>query len=127
LICGLTSTGNIQLHGLHLKKTLLDRFGVPVDIVAGDIGNLSITIPWTQLKTQPVKVVIDDVYVLARVRPQGKVDQEEDARIEQSTKQQRLKSAEEVDNAASQVGAASQSDEGMWFAARSRLPQADGC
>ncbi|RYY68640.1 hypothetical protein EON63_24590, partial [archaeon] len=50
--------------------------------VAGDIGNLSISIPWTALKTQPVKIVIDDVYVLARARPQGRVDPEEDERVE---------------------------------------------
>jgi len=80
--------------------------------VAGDIGNLSVSIPWTQLKNQPVKIVIDDVYVLARARPQGKVDLEEDARIEQATKQEKLKSAEAVDNAASQVGAVA-GDEGM--------------
>ena len=105
-------SGSLQFHGLHLKKTLLERFGLPVDIVAGDIGNLSVSIPWTQLKNQPVKIVIDDVYVLARARPQGKVDLEEDARIEQATKQEKLKSAEAVDNAASQVGAVA-GDEGM--------------
>jgi vacuolar protein sorting-associated protein 13A/C len=104
--------GSLQFHGLHLKKTLLERFGLPVDIVAGDIGNLSVSIPWTQLKNQPVKIVIDDVYILARARPQGKVDLEEDARIEQATKQEKLKSAEAVDNAASQVGAVA-GDEGM--------------
>lgn len=55
--------------------------------------------------------MIDDVYILARARPQGKVDLEEDARIEQATKQEKLKSAEAVDNAASQVGAVA-GDEG---------------
>lgn len=63
------------------------------------------------MKTQPVKITIDDVYVLARARPQGKVDPEEDARVEQATKQQKLRSAEEVDNAASQVGAQGGSDD----------------
>jgi hypothetical protein len=104
--------GSLQFHGLHPKKTLLERFGLPVDIVAGDIGNLSVSIPWTQLKNQPVKIVIDDVYILARARPQGKVDLEEDARIEQATKQEKMKSAEAVDNAASQVGAVA-GDEGV--------------
>ncbi|KAL0252508.1 hypothetical protein I308_101900 [Cryptococcus tetragattii IND107] len=97
-------SGNLQFHGLHLKKSLLERFGVPVEIVAGDIGTLSISIPWTALKTQPVKIVIDDVYVLARARPPGKVDPEEDERVEQATKQEKLKSAEAVDSAASQMG-----------------------
>jgi len=102
--CEAHSAGNLQFHGLHLKKSLLERFGVPVDIVAGDIGNLSVSIPWTQLKTQPVKIFIEDVYVLTRSRPQGKVDPEEDARVEQATKQEKLKSAEAVDSAATQVG-----------------------
>lgn len=97
---------------MHLKKSLLERFGLPVEIVAGDIGNLSVTIPWTQLKTQPVKIVIDDVYVLAKAKPQGKVDPEEDERIEQASKQDKLKSAEAVDNAASQVGRAGGADDG---------------
>jgi len=97
--------GNLQFRGLHLKKTLLERFGLPVDIVAGDIGNLSVSIPWTQLKTQPVKIVIDDVYVLARVRPQGRVDPEEDERVDQATKQEKLKRAEEIDSATMQVAA----------------------
>ena len=107
--------GNLQFHGLHLKKSLLERFGLPVEIVAGDIGNLSVTIPWTQLKTQPVKIVIDDVYVLARARPQGKIDPEEDARIEQATKQEKLKSAEAVDSAASQVGAPGNDESELLF------------
>jgi vacuolar protein sorting-associated protein 13A/C len=97
--------GNLQFHSLHLKKSLLERFGLPVEIVAGDIGTLSITIPWHSLKSSPVQVNIDDVYVLARARPQGKIDPEEDERIDQATKQERLKRAEAVDNATSQVGA----------------------
>jgi vacuolar protein sorting-associated protein 13A/C len=42
------------------------------------------------------------------------VDLEEDARIEQATKQEKLKSAEAVDNAASQVGAVA-GDEGVLY------------
>lgn len=98
-----TTIGNIKFHGLHLKKSLLERFGLPVEIVAGDIGHLTMSIPWTALKNQPVRITIEDVYVLARVRPEGKVDPEEDERVEQASKQEKLKSAEAVDSAASQV------------------------
>nr|ODO02780.1 vacuolar protein sorting-associated protein vps13 [Cryptococcus depauperatus CBS 7855] len=104
-------SGNLQFHGLHLKKSLLERFGLPVQIVAGDIGTLSISIPWTALKTQPVRIVIDDVYVLAKVRSPGKVDPKENERIEQTTKQEKLKSAEAVDSAANQVGTQDSDDE----------------
>ncbi|WRT64162.1 uncharacterized protein IL334_001091 [Kwoniella shivajii] len=104
-------SGQVNLKNLHLKKSLLERFGLPVEIVAGDIGSLSLSIPWNALKSQPVKVVIDDVYILARARPEGKVDPEEDERVEQATKQDKLKSAEAVDNAASQVGHQEGNDE----------------
>nr|XP_018267277.1 vacuolar protein sorting-associated protein vps13 [Kwoniella dejecticola CBS 10117]OBR89435.1 vacuolar protein sorting-associated protein vps13 [Kwoniella dejecticola CBS 10117] len=104
-------SGQVNLKNLHLKKSLLERFGLPVEIVAGDIGSLSLSIPWNALKSQPVKVIIDDVYILARARPQGKVDPEEDERVEQATKQDKLKSAEAVDNAASQVGHQEGNDE----------------
>jgi vacuolar protein sorting-associated protein 13A/C len=106
------SLGNLQFHGLHLKKSLLERFGLPVEIVAGDIGSLSVTIPWTQLKNQPVKIAIDDVYVLARARAPGRVDPEEDERVDQATKQERLRSAEAVDSAAAQVSTGN--DESEW-------------
>ena len=109
-----------------MKKTLLERFGLPVEIVAGDIGTLSVTIPWTQLKTQPVKINIDDVYVLARARPQGKVDPAEDERVEQATKQERLKSAEAVDSAASQVGSKGASDASEFALVGTKGYTADG-
>jgi vacuolar protein sorting-associated protein 13A/C len=55
---------------IHIR---LERFGLPVEIVAGDIGKLSIKIPWGAMKDSPCRVEIDDVYILARAKPQGKV------------------------------------------------------
>ncbi|CAK9783702.1 putative late endosome to vacuole transport-related protein [Cutaneotrichosporon oleaginosum] len=95
--------GKAEFHDLRLKKSVLERFGLPVEIVAGDIGKLSITIPWQAIKNQPARIEIDDIYVLARARTQGKIDPDEDARIEQATKQERLRRAEAVDNATSEV------------------------
>ncbi|BEI82300.1 hypothetical protein CcaverHIS002_0301680 [Cutaneotrichosporon cavernicola] len=95
--------GKAEFQDLRLKKSVLERFGLPVEIVAGDIGKLSITIPWQAIKSQPARIEIDDIYVLARARPQGKIDPAEDERIEQATKQERLRRAEAVDNAASEV------------------------
>jgi vacuolar protein sorting-associated protein 13A/C len=116
LIC----IGNFDYTGLHLKKSVLERFGLPVEIVAGDIGKLSIKIPWGAMKDSPCRVEIDDVYILARAKPQGKVNPEEDERMEQAGKQDRLRSAEAVDNAATQVGTKGQTDEGeFWIKALS--------
>ena len=99
----LTCTGKAEFHNLHIKKDLLERRGLPVEIVTGNIGLLQMTIPWTALATQPIRVVLEDVYVLARARKLGKVDPVEDERTEQAAKQDKLKRAEEVDNAAQQV------------------------
>ncbi|KAL7419546.1 Vacuolar protein sorting-associated protein 13 [Cryptotrichosporon argae] len=110
-------SGIVELHGLHLKKNLLERFGLPVEIVAGDIGTLSLSVPWTALKNQPVKIELEDVYVLVRARSQGRVDPEEGARIEQASKQDKLKSAEAVDNAASQVQVEEAGDKQSYFGA----------
>lgn len=115
------SLGNLQFHGLHLKKSLLERFGLPVEIVAGDIGSLSVTIPWTQLKNQPVKIAIEDVYVLARARAPGRVDPAEDERVDQATKQERLRSAEAVDSAAAQVSTGNDESESFVSASAESL------
>lgn len=103
-------SGNVQLHSLHLKPDLLERFGLPVDIVAGDIGHLHLSIPWGALRNAPSQLVVEDVYVLARNRPQGRVNEEEDERMEQSQKQEKLRNAETVDNAASQMDAQGQAE-----------------
>jgi vacuolar protein sorting-associated protein 13A/C len=64
---------------------------------------LTIDLPWQALGSQPARVHITDVYLLARARPQGKVDPEEDDKREQAAKQDRLRSAEAVDQAATQL------------------------
>ena len=64
---------------------------------------MHLSIPWTSLGRDPVKIVLNDIYILARARPPGKVDEEEDERAEQAAKQQKLKSAEQLDRAANQV------------------------
>lgn len=84
---------------------------------------MSITIPWQAIKNQPARIEIDDVYVLARARPQGKVDPEEDARVEQAMKQNKLKEAEVIDSTTSQVDqdAEQHESESLYF----RVPLAD--
>lgn len=72
-------------------------------ISLGDIGRLTIELPWQALGSQPARVNIQDVYLLARARPQGKVDPVEDDKREQAAKQDRLRSAEAVDQAATQL------------------------
>jgi vacuolar protein sorting-associated protein 13A/C len=38
---------------------------LPVEVVAGTIGRLSLKIPWSSLASSPVVVTMEDVYLLA--------------------------------------------------------------
>lgn len=38
---------------------------LPIDVKFGHLGNLTLQIPWSNLKGKPVKVIIEDVYLLA--------------------------------------------------------------
>lgn len=107
--------GDIRLKNLKLKKEALDKFRLPVDVKDGYIGTLTLSIPWTavrrdahtdiphssvidndlQLKSKPVKVHIDNVFLLATPNsPDAQYDPEEDARRKQAAKMEKLESAE---------------------------------
>lgn len=70
------------MKNLKLKKDAVDKLNLPIDIVEGNntwmkkrncnillflghLGSLELRIPWANLKTQPVRVLIGDLYVLA--------------------------------------------------------------
>ncbi|KAJ2845317.1 Vacuolar protein sorting-associated protein 13, partial [Coemansia erecta] len=54
--------GDVKLEKLRLKKDALDKLRLPVDIKEGWLGTLTISIPWSNLKGEPVRIHIDDVY-----------------------------------------------------------------
>lgn len=39
-------SGDIKLRNLRLKKEALDKFRLPVDVVEGYLGDLTLSIPW---------------------------------------------------------------------------------
>lgn len=75
----------------------LDQFHLPVNVVHGHLGELTIQIPWSNLKNKPVKITIDNVFILAVARQQDKIDPEEEARRELDTKREKLEAAELMD------------------------------
>jgi len=58
--------GEINLESLELKKDILDALRLPLEIQCGHIHRFSVHVPWTKLGSEPVRVFIDGVYVLAR-------------------------------------------------------------
>lgn len=58
-------SGDVKLEGLKLKRNILDKLQLPIDVLEGHVGNLILQIPYSNLKSKPVKVFIEDVFLLA--------------------------------------------------------------
>jgi vacuolar protein sorting-associated protein 13A/C len=87
-------SGDVKLRDLELRKEALDQLKLPINVVEGHLGQLTLTIPWSNLRGQPVKVFIEDVYVLAAPKEDAEYDDEEEERRRQAVKIEKLDSAE---------------------------------
>lgn len=92
-------SGDVRLTNLTLKKESLDKFKLPLDVKFGHLGKLTLLIPWSNLKGKPVKVVIEDVYLLASPIILADYDADEDNRRAQAIKQDKLKDLEAMQSA----------------------------
>lgn len=91
--------GDVHLKNLRLKKESLDKFKLPLDVKFGHLGELTLQIPWSNLKGKPVKVIIEDVYLLASPMILNEYDADEDFQREQKLKQEKLKDLEAIQSA----------------------------
>ncbi|KAG0226679.1 hypothetical protein BGW42_003469 [Actinomortierella wolfii] len=87
-------SGDVKLTNLRLKKEALDKFNLPVDVTEGYLGELTLSIPWSNLKNKPVKVYINNVYLLCVPKAESDFDPEEEAARAQALKEERLANAE---------------------------------
>lgn len=83
-------SGDVKLNNLRLKKESLDKFELPIDVRFGHLGNLTLQIPWSNLKGKPVKVIIQDVYLLAVPVVQDTYNYEDELKRELAMKLRRL-------------------------------------
>ncbi|KDE03795.1 hypothetical protein MVLG_05736 [Microbotryum lychnidis-dioicae p1A1 Lamole] len=87
-------SGDVKLRNLRLKKAALDKFRLPVDVVEGYLGDLTLSIPWSNLSGKPVRVLVENVYLLAVPTDSAKATPEEDAARAQAAKLEKLENAE---------------------------------
>ncbi|KAI9741223.1 MAG: hypothetical protein M1834_002939 [Cirrosporium novae-zelandiae] len=87
-------SGDVVLRDLDLRREALDQLRLPVNVVEGHLGRLSLSIPWSNLRGKPVRVNIEDVFLLAAPREDADYDAEEDARRAQAVKMEKLENAE---------------------------------
>ncbi|KYQ89086.1 vacuolar protein sorting-associated protein 13 family protein [Tieghemostelium lacteum] len=83
-------SGNVSLENLELKKRALEKFNLPFTIKEGFLGKLSLKIPWNNLKTEPVIVIVENLYIVASPKSENIWD-EEDEEIQYKKKLKKLK------------------------------------
>ncbi|KAI1324409.1 vacuolar protein sorting-associated protein 13 [Xylariaceae sp. FL0255] len=87
-------SGDVKLRDLELRKEALDQLKLPINVVEGHLGQLTLVIPWSNLRGAPVKVFIEDVFLLASPKEEAAYDPEEEDRRKQRLKMEKLDSAE---------------------------------
>jgi vacuolar protein sorting-associated protein 13A/C len=87
-------SGDVKLRDLELRREALDQLKLPINVVEGHLGSLTLKIPWSNLRGQPVQIFIEDVFVLAAPKEDAEYDEEEEERRRQAVKIEKLDSAE---------------------------------
>ncbi|KAJ3031870.1 UNVERIFIED_CONTAM: hypothetical protein HDU68_011629 [Siphonaria sp. JEL0065] len=87
-------SGDVVLQNLRLKREALDKFNLPVDVLEGFLGALTINIPWSDLKTKPVRIFIKDLYLLVNPKTETEYDEAVELERMHKTKMDRVEAAE---------------------------------
>ena len=87
-------SGDVKLRNLKLRREALDQLKLPVNVIEGHVGELTLVIPWSNLRGAPVKVFVEDVFLLASPKEEAEYDEEEEERRKQRLKMEKLDSAE---------------------------------
>jgi vacuolar protein sorting-associated protein 13A/C len=83
-------SGKIELEKLKLRRDALDAFDLPLVVAHGFIGSVHVTVPWSNLKQEPVIVAITDVHIVVRPRSVVARDRDDARRRAADRKRARL-------------------------------------
>ena len=87
-------SGDVKLRDLKLRREALDQFHLPLNVVEGHISSLTLQIPWSNLRGKPVRINIEDVFLLAAPQEDQAYDPEEEEQRNHAVKMEKLDSAE---------------------------------
>lgn len=87
-------SGDVKLRNLELRREALDQLNLPLNVVEGHVGTLTLAIPWSNLRGKPVRVDIEDVFILAAPKEETQFNAEEEERRAHAVKMEKLDSAE---------------------------------
>lgn len=86
--------GDVKLRDLELRREALDQLHLPVNVVEGHLGQLTMAIPWANLRGKPVRVNIEDIFLLAAPKEDAEYNEEEEANRAHAVKMEKLENAE---------------------------------
>ena len=87
-------SGDVKLRDLQLRREALDQLHLPVNVVEGHLGQLTMSIPWANLRGKPVRVNIEDIFLLAAPKEDASYDEDEETRRAHDVKMEKLENAE---------------------------------
>ncbi|XP_071256543.1 intermembrane lipid transfer protein VPS13C isoform X5 [Salvelinus alpinus] len=88
--------GNVVLENLKVKENALSELDVPFKVKAGQIGKLTLKIPWKNLYSDAVVATLDGLYLLVVPGATIKYDAAKEERYQQEAKQKELQRIEEA-------------------------------
>ncbi|XP_069383491.1 intermembrane lipid transfer protein VPS13C isoform X9 [Paralichthys olivaceus] len=88
--------GNVVLENLRVKENALSEFDVPFKVKAGQIGKLTLKIPWKNLYNDAVVATLDGLYLLVVPGATIKFDAAKEEHYQQEAKQRELQRIEEA-------------------------------
>ena len=61
--------GDVSIENLALNHELFDIDSFPIEALFSHIGRVSLKVPWTRLSSSSVELIIEDLFLLVRIRP----------------------------------------------------------
>ncbi|XP_026677701.1 vacuolar protein sorting-associated protein 13 [Diaphorina citri] len=86
--------GDVVLKNLILKQSALDELNLPIRTIYGQLGQLTLKIPWKNLYAAPVEASVDSLYLLAVPNQDVKYDPAKEEQWAQDAKQKEINKVE---------------------------------
>ena len=95
-------SGEVKLRNLELRREALDQLHLPLNVIQGHVGSLTLQIPFSNLRGKPVRINIEDVFILAAPQEDAEFDADEEVKRAHAVKMEKLDSAEMLKERASE-------------------------
>nr|XP_002733622.2 PREDICTED: vacuolar protein sorting-associated protein 13D-like [Saccoglossus kowalevskii] len=82
--------GAVELENLPLKKDALKGLDLPVEVIAGFVGKITLQIPMRRMRSEPWVISIDKLYLVAGPTKQTEYNEEKEKKMQQERKQKQL-------------------------------------